>query len=697
MSNTLINKLYPPYIEGALPAFSDDKNLHPILKIQYSLNRGVTDNNIKGYSLLIKKITTNQIIGTSTSFTKINDVICFDLFDINLIKGQYYKVQLAFIDKEGVVGYYSTPSLVKYIEEPILQVLDFNIDTMKIQGIYKPENSGEYLYSTRFCLKDQTGLLLEDSGNLLYNSSNIDESNNSIIEYNFKYIPTYGQRYRAYIEITTGNNYMLNTNNGEDILAMPSVNPEIQLKVIANNIYEEGIIKIAVEPLTESKSPVTGAFVLGRATNKDNFKSYEPILKFEFINEIPKQTIYKDLFVEHGIEYKYAIQQYNENNIYSKKVWSNLTQAWFEDLFLTDGKQQLKIKYNPKVSSIKTTVQESKVDTLGGQYPFIFRNGNVKYKELPISGLISYLSDDSELFFVKPDNFEKTTNLTDENIYMESLFKNEVANWLNNGEVKFFKSPIEGSLLVRLMNVSLAPNDTLGRMLHTFNCTAYEIGELNYNNLIKYDFINSNQILKSNNTVSIEEFNLIADSGLNFKNVINLEFLVNYISEDDVSPTNLIVNSTNIVIPANIKSYQINLPMSEVTVEADKECRIICYSQNTESAFNNNFNTITNIKPDPSITIAQFNFNNPTELDVLEAIKNKETNKEIAFFAYLQFYKNPDLNQPKDYYIKLNGTPINIENTGDYLLRNVDYVNSLTIGAGVVLECGYYLNEIVRG
>jgi hypothetical protein len=92
MSNTLINKLYPPYIEGALPAFSDDKNLHPILKIQYSLNRGVTDNNIKGYSLLIKKITTNQIIGTSTSFTKINDIIYFDLFDMNLIKGQYYKV-----------------------------------------------------------------------------------------------------------------------------------------------------------------------------------------------------------------------------------------------------------------------------------------------------------------------------------------------------------------------------------------------------------------------------------------------------------------------------------------------------------------------------------------------------------------------------------------------------------------------------
>jgi hypothetical protein len=32
-------------------------------------------------------------------------------------------------------------------------------------------------------------------------------------------------------------------------------------------------------------------------------------------------------------------------------------------------------------------------------------------------------------------------------------------DWLNNGEVKYFKSPTEGSYLVRLMNVSLTPND----------------------------------------------------------------------------------------------------------------------------------------------------------------------------------------------------------------------------------------------
>jgi hypothetical protein len=70
----------------------------------------------------------------------------------------------------------------------------------------------------------------------------------------------------------------------------------------------------------------------------------------------------------------------------------------FEDMFLTDDSRQLKIRFNPKITSFKNTILESKMDTLGGKYPFFFRNGNVKYKEFPISGLISMLSDEDSEF-----------------------------------------------------------------------------------------------------------------------------------------------------------------------------------------------------------------------------------------------------------------------------------------------------------
>jgi hypothetical protein len=35
------------------------------------------------------------------------------------------------------------------------------------------------------------------------------------------------------------------------------------------------------------------------------------------------------------------------------------------------------------------------------------------------------------------------------------------------------------------MNVSLSPNDTLGRMLYNFSATGYEIADCNYKNLRK--------------------------------------------------------------------------------------------------------------------------------------------------------------------------------------------------------------------
>jgi hypothetical protein len=127
---------------------------------------------------------------------------------------------------------------------------------------------------------------------------------------------------------------------------------------------------------------------------------------------------------------------------------------------------------------------ESKTDTIGGKYPFFFRNGQVGYKEFPINGLISYWQDDEDLFVSKTELGikSKTTNVVDYNVSRERRFKMEVMDWLNNGKPKLFRSPTEGNYLVRLMNISLTPNDTLGRMLHSFSATAYEMAECNYTN-----------------------------------------------------------------------------------------------------------------------------------------------------------------------------------------------------------------------
>jgi hypothetical protein len=109
--------------------------------------------------------------------------------------------------------------------------------------------------------------------------------------------------------------------------------------------------------------------------------------------------------------------------------------------------------------------------------------------------LVTYFTDNDEFFFKKKDvgfaGWENTTDIIDSNIYLERQFKLSVLNWLNDGKIKMFKSPQEGNYIVRISNVTLTPNDSLSRMLHTFNCTATEMADFTNDNLEKYDLIHT--------------------------------------------------------------------------------------------------------------------------------------------------------------------------------------------------------------
>jgi hypothetical protein len=146
-----------------------------------------------------------------------------------------------------------------------------------------------------------------------------------------------------------------------------------------------------------------GNFILSRSSSKDNFATWNRITEFSIALENMANKgvlLWKDFTIEQGVEYLYAIQMKNSNNIYSIYMVNqgHKIVADFEDMFLYDGKRQLKIRFNPKVTSFKNTILETKTDTIGNKFPYFFRNGSVSYKEFPISGLISMLMDDNELF-----------------------------------------------------------------------------------------------------------------------------------------------------------------------------------------------------------------------------------------------------------------------------------------------------------
>jgi hypothetical protein len=60
-----------------------------------------------------------------------------------------------------------------------------------------------------------------------------------------------------------------------------------------------------------------------------------------------------------------------------------------------------------------------------------------------------------------------------------------------------------------LLNVSLTPNDKLGRMIHSFKATAYEVGAFNTENLEKYNIIDTSENLTTLTrwtTVNLKDF-----------------------------------------------------------------------------------------------------------------------------------------------------------------------------------------------
>ena len=225
--------------------------------------------------------------------------------------------------------------------------------------------------------------------------------------------------------------------------------------------------------------------------------------------------IYSDRFVEPGAKYVYWFEEIYSNGSVGGKSKEINAIADLDHLFLSDANQQLKVKFNPKVSSIKTVIPETKIETIGSKYPFFFRNGAVEYKEIPLSGLIAMEMDEQGWFSsTNKTSEEQRTGTSTQNreiltsaqsIRQEREFKMQVESWLRNGQPKLFRSGPEGMYALRLMNISLSPNDTLGRKLHTFQATGYEIDSVN--NLMT-NYLTSTKTYGDNNSQTAKNHSL---------------------------------------------------------------------------------------------------------------------------------------------------------------------------------------------
>lgn len=493
-----MSKLYPPGINGTIPAFYGTT-----LVVPFSMNLAVSNKEVVGFAVKIKTAS-GELVGVVRTDTNKNSTfnieeqqVIFDTSESGLMFsiGQYYKIQLAYIDEYGDTGYYSTVGVIKYTTEPsvYIQGLTFgkiNPNLYQYIGVYSQENGDttEKMYSSNFQLLNADDEVIVETGEILHNTANDD----LVYEQHeiFKLLQDLDLDESYYLQFTvTTLNKLVASSSKYRLVQRHSIPMEGDLNFVASLNYDNGFIELNVTE--KNGKTLFGTFTVSRAASNNDYK-WEEFATLNFQSIVAKQWIIKDLSIEHGVTYKYSLQQFNNNGIYSERVVSNSVTAAFEDMFLYDGERQLKIRFNPSVDVFKNILQEQKIETIGSRYPHFTRNGKVNYKELALGGLISYKMDNDQYFYSKKDyNWkEDTINLVDTNLYAERCFRDKVNEWLINGKPKVFKSPTEGNFIVRLLNVALSAEKRVGRMLYNFTCSAYEIAECNMENLLSYGLVN---------------------------------------------------------------------------------------------------------------------------------------------------------------------------------------------------------------
>lgn len=783
--------LASPIIEGTLPAFYLENGTATIA-VPFSRSRAVSDYDVNGYSLKIKNLQGSEYLLTlsHSRFDSSESIVYFDVLEDTVKKvfsvGSFYKAQMAYVDRDGMVGYYSTVGVIKYTTKPDVSIL--GLKTMKnnghqysYTGVYnqKGKDFTEKAYSYRFVVKNNNNSIVEDTGFIVHNHSTDTNQYESQDVFLFSQDLPPNEKYSITYTVRTNNDLEVSS-PAYKIVAQTSMVSTLISEISTSLDYDNGYVAIKlkgeIDPNTGLERLVKGSFMLSRTSEKSNFLDWETIDCFNLTSSKPSVETWKDFAVEQGVRYKYCIQQYNKQNLFSQKLISNEVYVDFEDAFLYDGKRQLKIRFNPKVSSFKKNLLEAKIDTIGSQYPFIFKNGNVEYREFPISGLISRVMDEQNLFrgdsnpviseqghrkqnrsFVKvtfpmedttdayqekvyeknymayyvsiytattgtskmwkwtdyltslgkPINqhhkwaycselfknnvhrlyvskrvttkqdldeqlFLKMTDEISPNIYSEREFKLDVLDWLTNGQPKLFKSPNEGNYLVRLMNTSLTPQDQLGRMLHNFSCTAYEIDKFTYDAMIKYGIINiSNENSKYLKIISIPlqtyDANWANLSGIEFQpnpkrvptgpyyaqgDLLQMNRIVEWATLEDMEPgTKLTIDGESVTVGMSGK-YHIPMSVSQISLDqGQKSTGILTYAYYGE--INDSFSQVINTNIDEIIGKQIIGAHD----NVLDLIKDDAT--QISSFYNVRLLKRPIQEcymSPYTFYERINYT-----------------------------------------
>lgn len=527
------NNLYPPILATWMPAFVRTTTC----KVYFSLSIYNNINDIANAQVTLVKQANNRSILNETLYPtgiKICDIyedydrqtndryyIEIDPEDLKKEKfgfKQFYKIQIRFTsiyagelppneqiapwlnENQKYFSEWSTVCLIKPIERPEIYLRGFtdNSDSIVLDQeivdlagyLYYPEN-GEF--ETETLKYYNVTLYNTETGEKVYSSEDIytNTYNPNEINYTLKVHLKNNTSYQLIFEYTTFNEYKNSVKY--DFSISQSLIPALSATIKSTLDTENGRVKININ----GSWPSAGDLIIRRASSEDNYLIWEDVHQIS-LGSIPSlDYTWYDYTIESGVFYEYGAQKRDSQGKRGELIITEPIMINLDDMFLTRANMQFRIKFDPSISNFKYTYSETKIDTLGSQYPYFYRNGNIKYKQFSISGLITSLCDDEGIFLNKTniykwskdkyDSYNKEENISEYRDYIyERKFREKILDFLYADDVKLFRSPTEGNILVRLMDISLTPNQTLGRMLYSFTANAYEIDKCSLENYQKY-------------------------------------------------------------------------------------------------------------------------------------------------------------------------------------------------------------------
>lgn len=479
-----------------------------------------------------------------------NDTIDIPLSVINtneLNYNEYYKVQIRLskitcnvnpmsnptalseylLNEANLIEFseWSTVCLIRFISQPViilkgnghtfssLNTNDIHTSNLTIYGTYNKHTESlptppfpstiingrkdkEYLASYKIQILTTGEELIFDSGDI-----NGDRENPNQFNYNIPYYFNANQTVFVDLIYTTANlftetiRYTVRAVYSSSSWASQNIVEEVT--AIDSVIGKINVCFMPKDTETPAPVPANSTLTIRRGCDKDGFTIWDTIWKKRLTSPLTTTLSFDDFTIESGNLYKYEIT-YTDTSNHNYTIVEGPVMSIFDHAFLTGEGTQLCVKFNPNISSYRINVSDNIINTIGGKYPFIQRNGDMRYRSFILNGTIAYEMDEQHQFKSRTQMYGEWIDVYGSyfvNHYFnqrndritQRKFREAVMDYFYDDMPKLFRSTPEGNILVTITDVSLTPNQQLSRMIYDFTCTVTEIGEASIENCKLYN------------------------------------------------------------------------------------------------------------------------------------------------------------------------------------------------------------------